>query len=52
MNSIFEYAFVMLSEIVTSKDDSQLVKKLTSFEKQISKLNKSVEKLTTYANEK
>ncbi len=41
-----------ISEIVTAKDDSQLVKKLSSFERQISKLNKSVEKLTTYANEK
>lgn len=41
-----------ISEIVTAKDDTQLVKKLTSFEKQITKLNKSVEKLTTYANEK
>ena len=41
-----------ISEIISSKDDTQLVKKLTSFEKQISKLNKSVEKLTTYANEK
>ena len=41
-----------ISELVVSKDDSQLVKKLTSFEKQISKLNKTVEKLTTYANEK
>ena len=41
-----------ISEIVTAKDDTQLVKKLTSFEKQITKLNKNVEKLTTYANEK
>lgn len=41
-----------ISEIVAAKDDTQLVKKLTSFEKQITKLNKSVEKLTTYANEK
>ena len=35
-----------ISEIVESKDDTQLVKKLTSFEKQITKLNKTVEKLT------
>lgn len=40
-----------ISEIIVSKDDSQLVKKLTSFEKQITKLNKSVEKLAN-VNEK
>ena len=41
-----------ISDIITSKDDTQLVKKITSFERQITKLNKSVEKLTSYVNEK
>ncbi len=41
-----------ISDIIASKDDTQLVKKITSFERQISKLNKSVEKLTSYVDEK
>ncbi len=41
-----------ISEIISSKDDTQLVKKIASFERQISKLNKNVEKLTAYVNEK
>ncbi len=41
-----------ISDIIASKDDTQLVKKITSFEKQISKLNKNVEKLTAYVDEK
>ncbi len=41
-----------ISEIVAAKDDTQLVKKINSFEKQITKLNKSVEKLTLYVDEK
>ena len=41
-----------ISDIIASKDDTQLVKKIASFEKQINKLNKNVEKLTSYVDEK
>ncbi len=41
-----------ISDLIASKDDTQLVKKIASFEKQINKLNKNVEKLTSYVDEK
>ena len=41
-----------ISDIIAAKDDTQLVKKLASFERQINKLNKNVEKLTAYVDEK
>ena len=54
-NSGYGEAFSKLdkiSEIVAAKDDTQLVKKINSFEKQITKLNKNVEKLALYVNKK
>ena len=48
---VLEEKLNKLTELVEANDNTQITKKITSVDKQLSKLNKSIERLTSYVDE-